>query len=220
MGPTEAHASQGRHGGEREVMNHQRTRARWIASAVMVVVALAAGRALAPAVARIGTPPSPSSPPARPPSSPTYPASWSRYSPADGSFHLMAPGAPMEQQGQTNAGLLHRAGFSVPGDGAWFVEWLDVSPEVAAGRSEADLIDLVLAPMADRLGAEIDEEDILRDGQYPGVELHLSATDGRAYLIRVFSANGRLVEATAEVGPGTSRADAQRFVESLELDLP
>ncbi len=194
-------------------MRHTRTRTRWLVSALMVVAALAVGKALAPAASGGGAP-------TRPSPSPSYPASWSRYAPADGSFHLMAPGAPSERQGQTNAGLLHRTDFAVPGTGALFVEWLDVAPEVAAGRSEADLIDLTLAPMADRLGAQIDEEDILRDGPHPGVELHLSSTDGRAYLIRVFSANGRLVEATAELATGSKRADAQRFVQSLELDLP
>ncbi len=195
-------------------MELTRTRARWIVSAVMVVAALAVGKVFVPAV--------PSGDPLPHPSpDPSYPASWSEYAPPDGSFHVMAPGRPTEQDAQTDAGVLHRTDFvAAPGDGAWFVEWLDLTPQVVAGRSEADLIDLTLAPMADRLGAQIDEEDLLRDGPYPGVELHLSASDGRAYLIRVFSANGRLVEATAELAPGADRTDSQLFVQSLELALP
>lgn len=186
-------------------------RARWFASGAVILVALAVGRWLAPG-------PTVGDPAISP--APTFPASWSRYAPPDGSFAVMAPGAPAEREQQTDAGLLHRVDFATPEGGTWFVEWLDASAQVVAGRSEAQLIDLVLAPLADRLGAQIDEEDILRDGSHPGAELHLSSSDGRAYLVRVLAAAGRLVEATAEIPVGGDAADAERFVTSLELTDP
>ena len=154
-----------------------------------------------------------------PTASPSYPAAWRAYSPPDGSFRVVAPTPPKEQAASTNAGTLHRVDFPPPGDGAWFVEWLDVDPTAAAGRTDADLVDMALSTMPDRLGAQIDEEDLLKDGPFPGVELQLSDPAGKVYLIRVFAKDGRLVEAAAELGPGEDRALAERFVASLELSL-
>lgn len=192
-------------------MRHARARTRWAASALAVVVALVVGGALAPGPSHLpasGAPPGPS-----------YPATWVRFAPADGWFHVMAPGTGAERVERTDAGVLHRTDVTAPDDGAWFVQWLDVAPEVASGRSAADLVDLVAAPMPDLLGARLDEEDILRDGPFPGVELRLSASGGSGYLIRVLATGARLVEAAAELTPTSSRIDAERFVRSLELDL-
>lgn len=187
------------------------TRLRWVASAGMVILALAVGA--------LGRPPA--SRGARSdavPSAPRYPSTWAPYAPPGGGFRVMAPGRPDERQAVTEDGLLHRADFPAPDGGTWFVAWLDVSPGVAAGRSEADLVDLALAPLPERLAARIDEEDVLRDGTHPGAQLHLSATDGRTYLIRVLAAGGRLIEAAAVVPPGADDGGAARFVGSLELD--
>jgi hypothetical protein len=111
-----------------------------------------------------------------PTASPSYPAAWRAYSPRDGSFRVVAPTPPKEQAASTNAGTLHRVDFPPPGDGAWFVEWLDVDPTAAAGRTDADLVDMALSTMPDRLGAQIDEEDLLKDGPFPGVELQLASS--------------------------------------------
>lgn len=189
-----------------------RTRLRWLASALMVVLALAAGaveEGAGPALGRAAATPVP-----------RYPPSWVRYAPAGGGFHVMAPGPPRERQGVTDVGVLHRSDFAAPDGGTWFVEWLEVSPWVSAGRSGADLIDLLLAPLADRLGARIEEEDILRQGSHPGVELHLVSSDGRTFLVRAFSVPGLLIEAAAVIPAGGSGAEAARFVGSLELDVP
>jgi len=188
-----------------------RTKVRWLASAGLVLAALALGRVAGAQL--VG----PSAPHAPSPSASAYPASWRPYLAPDGSFRVMAPGPGTEMSQATPTGLVHRVSFPASDQVQWFVAWLDVAPEVAAGRSDADLVDLAAAPLAERLGARIDEEDILRDGPFPGVDLRLSTDRGASYLVRVFAVRGRLIEAAAGWTSPAGAADAERFVRSLEV---
>jgi hypothetical protein len=62
----------------------------------------------------------------------------------------MAPGPGTEISQVTPTGLVHRVSFPADGRVQWFVAWLDVAPEVRAGRSDADLVDLAGAADAER----------------------------------------------------------------------
>lgn len=186
-----------------------RTQLRWLAFAGLVLAALALGR-----VGRASLEPraGPAAASAR-----AYPASWSPYEAPDGSFRIMAPGPGNEASQVTPSGLVHRVSFPASGQTQWFVAWLDPAPQLAAGRTDADLVDLAAAPLAERLGAAIDEEDILRDGPFPGVDLRLSTPAGVSYLVRIFGVRGRLIEAAAGWTSPAGAADAERFVRSLEV---
>lgn len=184
-----------------------RTRTRWLALGVLVLGALALGRSGAEVPPRA----------AGPSVGTSYPPSWSPYVAPDGSFRLMAPGAATERSESTASGVVHRVSFASPPETSWFVAWLDGAPPVVAGRSDADLVDLAAAPLAERLGAVIEEEDVLRDGPYPGVELRLSTDRGVSYAVRVFAVRGRLVEVAADWTSASERAEAERFVRSLQL---
>ncbi len=187
-----------------------RTKVRWFASAGLVLAALALGR-----VAAADLRPSGSTPGKAPAAA--YPASWRPYVAPDGSFRVVAPGPGTEASQVTPAGVVHRVSFPASARTQWFVAWLDVAPELAAGRTDADLVDLAAAPLAERLGAAIEEEDVLRDGPFPGVDLRLSTDRGASYLVRVLAARGRLIEAAAGWTSPAGADDAERFVRSLEI---
>lgn len=187
-----------------------RTKVRWFASAGLVLAALALGRAAAADLRPSGS--TPQEAPAA-----AYPASWRSYVAPDGSFRVVAPGPGTEASQVTPSGVVHRVSFPASGQTQWFVAWLDVAQGVAAGRSDADLVDLAAAPLAERIGASIQEEDILREGPFPGVDLRLSTDRGASYLVRVFAARGRLIEAVAGWTSAAGAADAGRFVRSLQV---
>lgn len=143
-------------------------------------------------------------------------SSWKRYGP-DGSFQVVAPSPPQEGQQQASFGVIHQARFPSPDGEVYAVLWFDVPADRVAGATDAQLVDAWTTNVLGGLGGEIDEEDVLKDGPYRGVELRV-VKGGTTYLIRVFAAHGRVVEAGASLATGAAdRAAAQRFVDSLEI---
>jgi hypothetical protein len=184
-----------------------------VAGLVAAIVRIALGPGVPDARASGTVPPSTGS-------SPPILDTWTGYGPPDGSFRVVGPSSPRESLRQASFGTIHQTRFSSPDGEVYGVEWFDVSTQVVAGTTDAQLVDAWATNVLGNLGGQIDEEDILKDGPYSGVGLRVVNGD-TTYLLRVFAAHGVVLEAAASFPSDASdEAAARRFIGSLEILVP
>jgi hypothetical protein len=147
------------------------------------------------------------------------PDGWSRFQAPDGSFAVVGPSSPSLTAVPSQIGSEHEVRFDAPEGQVLGLEWVDVSPGLVAGGSEADLLAAWANNVVADLGGVLDEQDVLRAGTHPGVGLRLES-GGRWVYVRVFTSGMRLYEVASVVPSSAASADrtaGERFVDSFEL---
>ena len=139
---------------------------------------------------------------------------------ADGSSRVVAPSPPQEGEQQASFGVIHQTRFPSPEGEIYAVLWFDVPPGSVTGATDAQLVDAWTTNVLGNLGGEIDEEDVLEDGPYRGVGLHVAKGEHDVPAPGVRrprpGLRGRSLVATGAVDGVT----AERFVDSREILVP
>ncbi len=149
----------------------------------------------------------------------SVPEGWARYRGPDGTFAVVGPQGPSLTAVDSEIGPAHEVQFAAPQGQVMGLEWVDVAPAAVAGRSEDDLLRAWANGLVADLGGVLDEQDLLRAGEHPGVGLRLES-GGRWVYVRVFTSGARLYEVAAVVptsAPAADRTAGERFVDSFEL---
>jgi hypothetical protein len=153
---------------------------------------------------------------------PASPLGWRTYRAPDGAFTVTGPPGPEVRSVPTELGNELSVRFPAPPDQIFAVEAVDLAAGVAVGASEGQLV----AAWANRLlgGIEgvLDEQDILRAGEHPGIALRVES-GGRDILVRVFASGSHVYEVASAVPVTASDAahrTADAFVGSFTLAVP